>query len=80
MTDKTIIKDGWEYVCEITRLVEPRPAPFAQTPDSPGWSEPGDEGEMEFQVNTINNDGGDYDDLLTKEQLEQELREALDEY
>lgn len=45
-----IIKEGWNYEIVVDTFTPARPAPMAQTPDSPGYSDPGDDEELEFYV------------------------------
>jgi hypothetical protein len=67
-----IIKDGWLYEIEVTLYHPARPAPSAQTPDSPGYDDPGDDGEIEYNVLSIQPDEDDTEYcMLSAEDLDQ---------
>lgn len=79
---KVICKWGWEYDCEITHFVDARPPPICQDPDSPAYSDQGDEGELEFEVLSIMPDetDPDYDMIMSYDELEQDLWECRNEF
>jgi len=44
---------GLTLQIEVTSYTSARPAPIAQTPDCPGYADPGDDEEVEFQITGV---------------------------
>jgi len=73
-----IFNSGWVYRVEIFDYTPERPAPFAQTPDSPGFDDEGDAKEVSYRLISMDPDrrdeergpvlrSGELDDLILEQ-------------